>query len=185
MIVRRRVLSLAFAIPFFVACASSAPPPDSPGPRGGPRIGGGGDLSPLSLPASWWHDIHLADPLHLTGEQVARLDALATQQADVAGMERDSMVALRELRSSLDASDATAAGIVAAGDHLRELRKTLLEQQIALLAAQREILTIDQWNLLQRELVEERRPSRGEGMGGRGRGRGPGGGRGGRRPSGW
>jgi hypothetical protein len=181
MILRRRTLSFALLIPLLTACASTAPPPDSEGPRRGAWMGAGDELSMLSLPASWWHDAQLAEPLHLTGEQFQRLDVLAPQQAEILRIERDSGIALRELRSSLDANHAIAADIVAAGSHLRDMRRNVLEQQIAMLAAQREILTADQWRLLQRVLAEERRPARrenGQGRGrGEGRGRGPGGGR--------
>jgi len=185
MSLRRGTFFLALAIPFFATCSSSAPPPDSPGPRRGARMAAGAadELSMLSPPASWWHDPQIAEPLHLSGDQFQRLDALEPQEAEVSRLERDSMMALRELRTSLDTPNATATGIVAAGTHFREMRNSLLEHQITLLAAQREILTADQWTLLQRNLAEQRRPERWENGRGMGRGRGPGG-RGGRRP-GW
>jgi Spy/CpxP family protein refolding chaperone len=144
--------------------------------------GTAGELTLLSLPASWWREPRVAEPLHLNGDQVQRLDALEPQAEEVSRLERDSMMALRELRTSLDASNATAAGIVAAGAHIREMRDSLLQHQITLLAAQREILTADQWTHLQHQLAEQRRPEPGEYGRGMGRSRGPGG-RGGRRPS--
>lgn len=156
------------------ACATSAPPP---GDRGEPSMISG---LQLDLPASWWHQASLAEPLSLTGEQFQKLDALQQQQEDVARMERDGMVAMRELREAIDATNATAPDIVAAGSRLRAMRDTMLERQIALVAAEREILTREQWRQLRDELAAERRPERGERGGERGRGRGPGGGWGGR-----
>ncbi len=182
---RRHTLSLLIVLPLVVACTTTPPPRDDQDSRRGARTEGGGALGMLSLPASWWRDIHLTESLHLTADQVARLDALAPRHAQVSSLERDTLVAMREVRTALDAGDATSASVVAAGNHLRELRSSLLERQIALLGDQREVLTIDQWTLLQRELAEDLRPMRREGMRGRG-GRGPGGRRGGeRRPGGW
>lgn len=180
---RRHTLSLLIVIPLVAACATTPPPREDPDSRRGARMESLGAMAMLSLPASWWRDIHLTEPLHLTADQVARLDAFAPRQAEIASLERDSMVAMREVRTALDAGDATSASVVAAGTHLRELRSSLLERQLSLLGDEREVLTLDQWQLLQRQLAEELRPMRREGMRGRG-GRGPGG-RGGRRPGGW
>jgi Spy/CpxP family protein refolding chaperone len=167
------LIVLAFVLSM-AACVSSGPPPRDD--REMPMMS---ELD-LALPASWWHEAAIAEPLQLTGEQFQKLDALQQQQEDVARIERDSMVAARELREAIDAAHATAPDIVAAGSRLRAMRDTVLERQIALVAAEREILTREQWRQLRDELAEERRPRRGDREGERGRGRGPGGGWGGR-----
>jgi len=167
-----------------VSCATNDAPPPRDMPRERPARGARMSAE-LSLPIAWWHDPGLAEPLALSAEQFQKLDALSDEQSDVDRLERDGMTAMRDVQSALEARNASAADIISAGKRLREMRDTLLDRQIALLAAQREILTQDQWATLQRELAEERRermsdsPMRGRGMGGRG-GRG-----GGRRPGAW
>ena len=137
----------------------------------------------IGLPSSGWREPVLAEPLALSSEQFQRLESLGENQDEIDRLEEDAARATRELRESLMAKTATATDIVAAGKRVRELRDTLLDKQIALLAAQREILTYAQWDALQDALANEWRERRPEGgrrpMGGRGRG-----GFGGRRPGG-
>jgi hypothetical protein len=184
------LLAVAMLLAACATDSSTGAPPSRP-PRDGARGGWNrGDMMPdgldLTLPASWWHESALAEPLALTGEQFQKLDALQPQEGDVARLDRDSAMAFRELRTAFEAKNAAAQDIIAAGSHLRELRQALLDRQIAMLAAQREILTLDQWTLLQRELASENRAERrgggergsgGRGRGTGGRGRGMGGGR--------
>lgn len=174
--------ALALTIPLLAACSTTQPTP-APSSRWQSRAGDLASRSELTLPIGWWHDPQLAEPLALTSEQFQRLDAVQPKQEEAAKLERDSMVAFRELRTRLETGDATAADIVASGANLRSLRAALLERQIEVIAEQREILTLEQWNGLQRRIAEQDRPRRQEGQRQGGRGRGGRGG-GGRRP-GW
>ena len=181
---------LAIALLAVAACATSddrRPPDDSYGPprreatRRMPMRDG---ASELTLPNGWWHDPAIAEQLELSSDQFQRLQGLRATQDDIAKLENDELVAARDFRAALEASSPVAADIVSAGKRLREMRDTVLARQIDLLAAQREILTADQWRRLQRELAEERMDRRDmrrrdDGFGRRGGGRG---GRGGRRP---
>lgn len=180
---RSSVLLTLSVIVVLSGCASSEPPPRGPGPMTSGSTYAGVELT---LPANWWRDSSIAAPLALTGEQLQRLDALVEPQEEVARLERDGMMAGRELRDALEAKNASATAIISAGNHLRAMRDALLERQIALIAAQREILTREQWNALQLQIVARRRPPRGEGgpRVGPGGGAGGRGGRGGRRPGG-
>jgi Spy/CpxP family protein refolding chaperone len=131
-------------------------------------------------PGDWWHQPMIADAVKLTAEQMAALDKITSDQADqIARMERDSMVAVRDLRTSLEASRPSEADIIAAGQRLRSLRDALFDRHLQMLAAERAILSLDQWQTLQQQLQERRSqrnqdqgyPRRGGrgGMGGRGR----------------
>lgn len=136
--------------------------------------------SDFTLPAGWWHDPHLAEPLALTADQFQRLDALRDQQAEIMRLERDVNFALRDVETAIRGRNTSSDDIRAAGRRLSELRATLLDHQIALLVAQRDILNAEQWAQLERALAEERNERFADGMrGGRG-GMGGGGGRGGR-----
>jgi hypothetical protein len=178
-----RTTLLLLALLTLAACATYDSPPE-PYPdsqeRGAerverPRRAAAPDLA---LPSSWWRDPGLAEPLALSSEQFQRLDALGTQQDEADRLERDAAAAARELRNALQERDATPSEIQAAGKRLRELRDTLLDRQITLLAAQREILTWSQWDALQDAIANEWR-ERGAESRPRMRGRG---GFGGRRP---
>ncbi len=180
------------------ACSSSdydQPGPDSRRPpmtsdsRGAMR--GAADTGLGLMPVdNWWHDPQIAEPLHLSADQYASLDRIQTDQADpIARLQRDSMVALRDFRQSLTADKPTLEDIVTAGERVRALRDQLLDRQVKLIAAQRVVLTADQWQKLQQQLQEDRndwrqnrnmpgRPGRG-GRGGWGGGVGGRGGRGG------
>ena len=183
--------TLLLAILAVFGCATYDVPPEpypepdrEPPPRervARPRAVAAADIG---LPSSWWRDPVLAEPLALSTEQYQRLESLGENQDEIDRLEEDATRATRELRESLMAKTTTAADIVAAGKRLRDLRDTLLDRQIAMLAAQREILTYAQWDTLQDALANEWRERRLEGggrrgMGGRGRG-----GFGGRRPGG-
>lgn len=118
--------------------------------------------SAIGLPSSWWRDARLAEPLALSSDQYQRLEALSGEQEEIDRLEEDAQRATRELHDALQAKSATSPGILAAGKRVRELRDTLLDRQIALLAAQREILTDAQWAALQDALANEWREGRPE-----------------------
>ncbi len=104
------------------------------------------------------------------------------QRGEIEKLSRDLVVVSRDIRTAVNQRQATANDIVAAGERAATLRDDLFRRRIALLAAERAVLTYDQWTALQsaiEERVERRRENGGRGMGGRGRGRG---GMGGRRP---
>lgn len=148
----------------------------------------------LFPPANWWHSDDYTRTVTLDGDEVKRLDALQNDQgAEIARLERDLMLAVRDVKSALDAPQPADADITAAGDRLRQLRDSLLGRQLTMLAAERAILTADQWRALEDAMQASmrRRPDgagRGQrpgGMGGRGGRRGGmGGGMGGRWPGG-
>ena len=127
-------------------------------------------------PADWWHQPMLADAVRLTADQITALDKIPAD--DSSRLERDMMVAMRDVRSVLDSKQPTNDDIVTAGQRVRALRDSLFDKQIALLSAERTILTQDQWQTLQQQLQDRRAQRRqdngyprrgGRGMGGRGR----------------
>jgi Spy/CpxP family protein refolding chaperone len=129
-------------------------------------------------PPQWWHQPMLADAVRLTPDQTSSLDKIAQDQGnDVARIETDMNVAMRDLKSQLDAAQPASADILAAGQRIRALRDSMFDRQLQLLAAERTVLSLDQWQTLQRQLQERRQersndygPRRGgRGMGGRGR----------------
>jgi Spy/CpxP family protein refolding chaperone len=181
---------LAFA---FVACTSDMDQPERGGPRGYPggRGGGGfararaegaGDGLEMMPPSEWWRDPQISVAVNLTADQTASLDRINHDQSEeIAKLERDSMVAMRDLRQMIESSQPTAADITGAGQRLRGVRDALFDRRVQLLAGERTILTQQQWDALQTALTASRnrdtdRPGRG-GYGGRG-GRGGMGGRG-------
>jgi Spy/CpxP family protein refolding chaperone len=173
-----RLLPL-FAILLVASCATTDDSDRRP-PR---RVA----ASELTLPNAWWHDPAIAEPLELSSDQFQRLDALRAAQDEIGRLEDDEVIAARDFRTALEANAPSATEIVAAGKRMRETRDALLAQQIQVLAAQREILTADQWRTLHRELTEDRMDRRqmrrdNGGMDGGRRGGGMGGGGGGRRP---
>ena len=109
----------------------------------------------------------------------AALDKIGKDQADeIARLDRDSMVAVRDLRQLLESNQPASADIVAAGERLRGLRDAQFDRQVQMLAAERQVLTLQQWDTLQTQLQSRPRgtdnsgyPRRGGrgGMGGRGR----------------
>jgi hypothetical protein len=153
--------------------------------RGQGRMAAGSSLLELLPPADWWHDPQITEPVKLTSEQVTALDKIGSEQGDpVTRMERDSVAAIRDLRTTLDGAQSTQDEIVAAGQRLRALRDDLFGRQVLLLAAERAVLSQQQWRSLQDALQSMRRPQNRMNNGGGRRG-GMGGGRGGRRGGGW
>jgi Spy/CpxP family protein refolding chaperone len=164
-----------------VACSSSDYD-DRPMNRRGDRPmmrreGGGGGLLDMMPPDDWWHDGRIAAAVNLSADQVTRLDQIARDHGDdVSRLTRDSEVAMRDLRSTLDADAPASNDIVTAAQRVRTLRNGIYDRQVQLLAAERTVLTKRQWNALQDAMHEQPRNDRrggyGPRMGGRGRGRG-------------
>lgn len=175
------------AIPLFVACTSTDDyRPSSPQPQGG----GGGyagaraqhaanidaalDMLP---PAEWWRQPVFAEALRLKSEQVAALDKIAEDHGnEVERIQMNMGAAIRDLRIQLDAEQAASADILAAGNRIRELRDSMFDKQLQTLAAERTVLTFDQWQMLQQQIQVQRQQQRNEGHGNwqGGRGRWPG-----------
>jgi Spy/CpxP family protein refolding chaperone len=173
-------LSILALTVLFVACATDNDQPVY-SPRNGPPPS---DARPVAAaldmlpPADWWHQPMIADAVRLSSDQIAALDKIASDQDDITRLDRDTMVAMRDVRSVLDSNQPSTADIVTAGQRLRTLRDTLFDRQIQMLAAERAILTQSQWQTLQQQLQERRSQRRqdngyprrgGRGMGGRGR----------------
>ena len=169
-------LSLLALTVLFVACAT-----DNYSPRRGPPPA---DARPVAQaldmlpPADWWHQPQIADAVKLTADQIASLDKIANDQDDITRLDRDMGVAMRDVRSVLDSKQPSNDDIMTAAQRLRTLRDTLFDRQVQLLAAERAILTQDQWLTLQQQLQNRRDQRRqdngyprrgGRGMGGRGR----------------
>jgi len=145
------------------------------------RAGGGGMLD-MMPPDDWWHDTRIAAAVNPTPDQIAKLDQIAKDHNadDVTRLTRDSEVAMRDLRATLDSDSPAANDIVTAATRVRTLRNDAFDKQIQLLAAERTVLTKQQWKSLQDAMHERPREGRRGcngprgGFGGRGRGRGPG-----------
>ena len=154
-------------------------PRSYPGAAGGERSGGfaragAGDGLDMIPPADWWHDPKISVAVTLTGDQLASLDRISHEQSeDIARLERDTMVAVRDLRQVADSTQPAAADITGAGQRLRGIRDALFDHRVQLFAAERTLLTQTQWQALQQAVAAERnRPdqnNRGN-YGGRGRG---------------
>jgi len=190
---RTFVVALSLLALAFVACTSDMddrdrrPPQGYPGggDRGGfarARAEGAGDGLEFMPPSDWWHDPRISVAVNLTPDQASSLDRMSSEQnAEIAKLERDSMVAARDLRQMVESNQPSAADITAAGGRLRGIRDALFDRRVQLLASERTILTQQQWTALQDAIAASRtrdtnRPNRG-GYGGRG-GRGGMGGRG-------
>jgi hypothetical protein len=177
----------------FVTCTSDTDndrrPRSYPGGAGGDRSGGfaraganAGDGLDMMPPADWWHDPQISSAVAPTADQIASLDQINHEQGDeIAKLERDSMVAARELRETFDASQPAVADITGAGQRLRGIRDALFDRRVQMFASERTLLTQTQWQALQQALAARNRPDRdnrgNNGRGGRG-GRGGMGGRG-------
>lgn len=137
----------------------------------------------LLPPADWWHDDQIARQVALTGEQVAQLDKISSGESEeIARLERDGLVAVRDLRNALELAQPTNDDLATAGRRVREIRSSLLDRQLQMLADERLVLSQKQWSALQAALQDQRRENRErDGYPGRG-GRGRGGFGGGRRP---
>lgn len=144
-----------------------------------------GAAEALLPPADWWRQAELADRVKPSADQVAALDKLQSEQGDeLAKLERDMVIAMRDLRNALDAEKPPADDIMAAGSRVRTMRDEIFGRQLRMLAAERTILTRDQWSALEDAIRMRRRGGMRDGAGGRGpRGTYPG--RGGRRPGGF
>jgi Spy/CpxP family protein refolding chaperone len=168
-------LSILALTVFAVACAT-----DNDQPVYSPRSDARPVAQALDMlpPADWWHQPQIADAVRLTADQIASLDKIANDQDDITRLDRDMMVAMRDVRSVLDSKQPSNDDIMTAARRLRTLRDTLFDRQIQLLAAERAILSQDQWQTLQQQLQNRREQRRqdngyprrgGRGMGGRGR----------------
>ena len=143
-----------------------------------PRVRGGSSSLEVLPPSDWWHDEGLARAVVLTGDQLSQLDRISTTQGeDVARLERDGMVAMRDLRNALDLAQPSNDDIASAGHRVREIRASPLDHQVQLLAAERLVLSQQQWRTLEDQLTQQSRPQRDRGNMPGGRGRGMGGGR--------
>jgi Spy/CpxP family protein refolding chaperone len=170
---------------FIAALAASCSSVDSDQPVYSPRNDGGSFVSnrpaagglDMLPPADWWRQPLLAAAVKLTADQMSALDKIATGQGDDSSrLERDMGVAVRDLRTLLNSSQPSQNDIISAGQRLSALRDSLFDHQLQMLAAERAVLSLDQWQTLQDQLQERRQqrnqnhgyPRRG-GMGGRGR----------------
>ena len=83
--------------------------------------------------------------------------------------------ALRDFRIQLNSEQVASADIVTAGNRIKELRNAMFDKQLQTLAAERAVLTYDQWQMLQQQIQVQRQQQRNENQqrpGGRGQGRG-------------
>jgi hypothetical protein len=192
---RTFVIALSLLTLVFVTCSSDMDDRDRRAPQGYPRGGdgdrggfararaeGAGDGLELMPPSDWWHDPRISVAVNVTPDQSASLDRISSDQsAEIAKLDRDSMVAARDLRQTVEANQPSAADITGAGQRLRGIRDALFDRRVQLLASERTILTQQQWTALQDAMTASRRdtdrPARGNyggrggrgGMGGRGR----------------
>lgn len=188
------VFALALLTLAFVTCSSdtddryrqprSYPGGDDSGRRGSLARGGADDGLDVMPPADWWRNPQISTAVNLSADQVTALDRISHDQSDeIAKLERDSVVAARDVRQVVEGNEPSLADITAAGQRLRGIRDVLFDRRVQMLAAERTLLTKQQWEALQKQLATARnRPDRSNrgGNGGRG-GRGGMGGRG-RRP---
>ncbi len=157
----------------------------APGAAGGQMVGGGLDAL---AEAAWWRDPNVATRVAVTPEQVTALDKIeAEHTTEIVRLLRDTQLSMRELRDALDADPANQETILGAGKRVREMRDATLDHVVKMLAAERQLLSRQQWTALQSAMQERRQERRDRGMGGRGGygGRGGFGGMGGRRPGGF
>jgi hypothetical protein len=156
------------------------------GGGGGRRAGFGGAMNAgdgldMMPPSDWWHDPQISVAVNLTSDQLSALDRISHDQSEeIAKLERDSVTAARDFRQTLDSNQPTAADITAAGQRLRGVRDALFDRKIQMFAAERALLTQQQWTALQNQLSESRNRRDSNDRSGYGRGRGGRGGMGGR-----
>jgi hypothetical protein len=193
---RTYAVALSLIALAFVACTSDMddrdrrPPQGYPGGGGSDRGGlararndGAGDGLEMMPPSDWWHDPRISVAVNLTPDQASSLDRISHDQSEeIAKLERDSMMSARDLRQMVESNQPTADDITGAGQRLRGVRDALFDRRVQLLAAERTLLTQQQWTALQDAVAASRtrdtdRPNRGGnrgrggrgGMGGRGR----------------
>jgi Spy/CpxP family protein refolding chaperone len=175
---------VAFALSLlFVSCASTDYD-EPPRTRGrGPSAEASADGLNIVPLTQWWREPAISGALNLTNDQFVALDRIAAErQDDITRLERDNGTALRDLRQTLDSNQPSVADITTAAQRVRALRDTLFDRQTEMLAAERTLLTQQQWQALQQQLRAERTqrdggngyPRRGRGGMGGGRGRWPG-----------
>jgi hypothetical protein len=193
---RTYAIALSLVVLVFAACTSDMddrdrrPPQGYPGGGGGDRGGfararndGTGDGLEMMPPLDWWRDPRISVAVNLTPDQASSLDRISHDQSEeIAKLERDSMMSARDLRQMVESNQPTADDITGAGQRLRGVRDALFDRRVQLLAAERTLLTQQQWTALQYAVAASRtrdtdRPNRGGnrgrggrgGMGGRGR----------------
>jgi hypothetical protein len=183
-----RPLSIVLVLALF-GCASSDTPEDRPRARGG-RGGGyqraaARDAGPMLLDIvpddTWWRDFRLAEPLNLSNEQYQALDKIAADSRDeIARLQNDLPVAVRDFRNALLVDPAVQSDITTAAQRVRSIRDSIFDRQAQMLAAERLVLTKQQWSKLLDELQARRdeRMDRTDGYPRGGRGGYPRGGRG-------
>ena len=140
-----QALLLTLATLTLVTCSSDSDDADRRPrsyPRGadGGRSGiaaraGAGDGLDMMPPADWWRDPQISVAVTLTPDQLASLDKIGHEQSEeIAKLERDSMVAARELRETFDGSQPATADIVAAGQRMRGIRDALFDRRVQMFA---------------------------------------------------
>lgn len=194
-VVRHGMRRLTFLACFLLAAACASNGYDDE-PRTPPRRGMTSDAADSAAgaqmfgglmlpPADWWRQAEIADLVKPTADQVASLDKLQTDQGDeIEKLQRDMGIAERDLRNVLESDKPATDAIVTAGQRIKTMRDDIFDRQLHLLAAERAILSREQWTALEDAVRERRRDRSREGAGGRG-GRGGYPGRGGRRPGGF
>ena len=177
---------LALAITLAACTTADQPEP----PRGrGPMGDGGGYGAPRATVTSggidfvpftdWWHEPSISAALNLTPDQFSALDKIAADQRDeIARLDRDSGTGMRDLRQVLESNQPSTADITTAAQRVRALRDTLFDRQVQMIAAERQVLTQQQWQTLEEQLRAERTQRRDNNYGPRRGGRGGMGGRG-------
>jgi hypothetical protein len=167
--------TLALALLLVASCSNNTPPQQQPsqGTADRPRVRVSTSSLDLLPPPAWWHDDALAKAVNLTPDQLTQLDKISsTQGEDVARLERDDMIAMRDLRNAVNLQKPTTEDITSAGHRVRELRASLLDREVEMLASERLVLDLGQWQTLEDQLAQMNRPSnrstmpRGRGMGG-------------------
>src|SRR3954470_11103924 len=153
----KRTLSL-LALVVIVACTSDMDdrdrrPQGYPGAdRGGftrARAEGAGEGWEMMPPSDWWHDPRISVAVNLTPDQATSLDRMSNEQnAEIAKLERDSMVAARDLRQMIESNQPSVADITGAGQRLRGIRDALFDRRVQLLASERTLLAQQQWTAL-------------------------------------
>lgn len=162
------------------ACSSSSDY-DRPQPQDRPptRAARMRDLGPMLLDVipddAWWRDAALVAPLNLTSDQFTALDKIVSdQRSEIDRLQNDLPVATRDLRAALDADPTSSTDINAAAQRVRDIRASLFDREAQMLAAERLVLTKQQWSSLLDSLQRQRdeRMNRGNqghpGRGGRG-----------------
>ena len=175
------------ALLLLATCATDDYNEPAPMPQRAPRAERTSNATPggleIMLPNDWWRDEMIANAVNLRSEQVSALEKISTEQGQpITQLQHDSAAAIKDVRAALDADPVKSEDIIAAGDKLRNLRDTLFDRQVRMIAAERALLSTDQWHRLQDAMQQQRRDRMqqnpyGGGRGGRG-------GYGGRRP-GW